>query len=326
MAIANATSATTLIFTAYVNLSNFRHFCFIIAFLMYLITVFFSVSLMLLVYLENSLHKPMYIFLFNLILNGLLGCNSFYPKFLSSLFSDIPETTHITCLMQAFCIGVYGGCTYATLSLMAYDRYISICNPLRYHDIITPLKIKLLLIFGNLFPILCMLIHILLTARLPICGNTIHKIFCDNWAIVKLSCVETGVNNVFGLFLTTILVVFPFVLVIYSYMKILLISLKASKEAQYKALSTCAPHLITFINFSIASIFSIIYNRFEMKLEFSTHILMSMQFIIIPPLLHPIIYGIRTKEIRKCIIKAISRRKVTSRRLLFSISKHFPTD
>ncbi|XP_033866134.3 olfactory receptor 52E4 [Acipenser ruthenus] len=305
----NSSYDTAFIFTAYGKLDSFRPLYFIVVLLVYLITIFVNVFLMTVIYMETSLHKPMYILVLHLSLNGLFGSSAFYPKVMANLLSDVQESSRFGCLVQAFCISSYGACAYAVLAVMAYDRYISICNPLRYYSILTPSKVNILLSVAYLLPILLLSIHILLIGRLPLCGFSIHKLLCDNWTIARLSCVDTKVINIFGLFLTTALLIFPFLLVVYSYARILSVSLNASKEAQGKALSTCTPHLITFINFSIASLFSIMYNRFGNSLPISLHIMMLILFVVIPPFLNPIIYGIRTREIRKCIIKILRKRQ-----------------
>uniref|UniRef100_W5NLR2 Olfactory receptor n=1 Tax=Lepisosteus oculatus TaxID=7918 RepID=W5NLR2_LEPOC len=300
----------TLIFTSYGSLGNLRYLYITFALLTYVLTVFANVFLMLVIYLESSLHKPMYIFLFNLALNGLYGSSAFYPKLMDHLLSDVQGSSYVGCLVQVFCISTYGTCAYAILTVMAYDRYISICKPLQYYNIMTPAKVRKLLAFSYFFPISGISVHVWLTSRLPLCRFTIHKLFCHNLAVVNLSCADTRLNNAFGLLLTTGLVVLPFILVVLSYQRILIVSVKASKEAQRKAWSTCAPHLITFANFSMATLFSVIYNRLELYVPTYVNLMMSLHIVVIPPLLHPVIYGLRTQEIRKSILKMLSTRRL----------------
>ncbi|MBN3297297.1 O52B2 protein, partial [Amia calva] len=282
---------------------------FTLALLAYIFTVAANIILMTVIYMESSLHKPMYIFLFNLAVNGLYGSTTFYPKLLDNLLSDLQQSSYTGCLSQVFFMSTYATCAYAILTVMAYDRYISICKPLLYHSIITPGKVKIFVSLSYFLPILGISVKVFFTSRLPLCRFNIPRLFCDNWAVVKLSCINTNFNNIFGLFVVGVYVIMPLCLVVYSYGKILMVSLKASKEAQKKALSTCAPHLITFSNFSVSILFALIYNRFDVQhVPPSVNIMMSIHFVVIPPLLHPIIYGIRTQEIRKCIKKILSKR------------------
>nr|XP_006628011.1 PREDICTED: olfactory receptor 52D1-like [Lepisosteus oculatus] len=301
--------SVSVIFTSYGSLSSLHHLYFTLALVVYLITLVANIFLMVVIYMEPSLHKPMYIFLFNLALNGLYGSSAFYPQLLDNLLSEVQGSSYVGCLVQVFCMSSYATCAYAILTVMAYDRYVSICKPLLYYRIITNEKVKRLLMFSYFFPVLGTSINTVLTARLPLCELKIHRLFCDNWAVVKNSCINTNLNNVFGLLLIVIFVILPMFFVIFTYSKILMISLKTSKEAQRKALSTCAPHLITFINFSIAVLFALIYNRFDVQqVPAGVNIMISVHFVVIPPLLHPIIYGIRTQEIRKCIRKLLGKK------------------
>ncbi|XP_036393565.1 olfactory receptor 52E2-like [Megalops cyprinoides] len=300
----------TLMFTAYGSPRPLNYLFFTFTLLVYLTSVFANIFLMLVIYVESSLHKPMYIFLFNLAINGLIGSSAVCPKIMDHLLSDIQQSSLEDCLIQVFWINVYGTGAYTILTVMAYDRYVSICKPLQYHSIMTPTKVKQLLAVVNFFPVSSITFQVYLTSRLPMCSYTIHKLFCDNLAVVNLSCIKSALVNLYGICVIIGLVVLPACVVALSYVKILTVSLKTSKEAQKKALSTCTPHLITFINFSLATLFSVIYNRINLHLPGEINILMSLHFVLIPPLLHPIIYGIRTQEIRKCVVKIIRKQRV----------------
>ncbi|XP_029503978.2 odorant receptor, family 60, subfamily A, member 1 [Oncorhynchus nerka] len=298
---------STVFFTAYGPPGPLNYAAFFFTFLLFFITIFANISLMLVIYLESHLHKPMYIFLFNLAVNGLIGCLSVCPKIMDNLVNDIKDISHKGCLLQVFFSSVYATCAYVILAVMAYDRYVSICKPLQYHSIMTPSKVKMLVALVYFIPITMLAFQIFITSRLPVCSYNINKLFCDNLAVVKLSCVESALSNLYGICMIASLVVLPFVLVVLSYIKILLVCLKVSKESRTKAFNTCAPHLITFINFSTAILFSVIYNRHS-TVSKEVNVLISVQSILFPPLVHPIIYGIRTKEIRTCITKMIRTR------------------
>ncbi|XP_061072361.1 olfactory receptor 52K1-like [Conger conger] len=304
-----STFEVTLIFSRYGSPQSLNALFFTFTLMVYILQVFSNVFLMLVIYFESSLHKPMYIFLFNLALNGLIGSSAIWPKIMENLLSDSQMGSFTACLVQVLFVNFYATSAYTTLTAMAYDRYVSICKPLQYHTIMTPGKVKTLLTVANIVPLFCASVQVYLTSRLPVCRFSIHKLFCDNLTLVNLSCVKSTLVNLHGAFVTTILVVFPFIIVLLSYAKILTVSLKASKDAQRKAFSTCSPHLITFINFSLAIFFSVIYNRINVHLPGDINILMSVHLILTPPLLNPIIYGIRTKEIRKCVSKLLWKRR-----------------
>uniref|UniRef100_A0A3P8ZBH9 Olfactory receptor n=1 Tax=Esox lucius TaxID=8010 RepID=A0A3P8ZBH9_ESOLU len=289
-------------FTAYGPPGTLNYGLFFLTFLLFFITIIANLILMLIICLESSLHKPMYIFLFNLAVNGLVGCFSVCPMIMDNLLKDIKDISHEACILQVFFSSFYGACAYFILAVMAYDRYVSICKPLQYHSIMTPSKVKMLLALIYFIPITSLSFQIYITASLPVCRYNINKLFCDNLAVVKLSCVESALSNVYGIFIITSQVVLPFVLIVLSYVKILLVCLKTSKESRKKALNTCTPHLIIFINFSAAILFSVVYNRYSTVTR-GVNVLISILSILLPPLLHPIVYGIRTKEISTCITK-----------------------
>ncbi|XP_067102844.1 olfactory receptor 10J5-like [Osmerus mordax] len=297
----------TFLLTAYEPPGPVNNVVFVLTFVLFCLTIFSNLVLMFVIYVDSNLHKPMYILLFNLAVNGLVGCTSVCPKVMENLIKVVPDITHEGCLLQVFFINIHAASAYAILTAMAYDRYVSICKPLQYYSIMTPFKVKLLLVIVNLIPIILLAIQVFITSSLPLCGYIINKLFCDNLAIVNLSCVRSAVSNLYGIVIISILVVLPLLLVVLSYIRILIVCLKASTDSQKKAFSTCAPHLITFINFSTASLFSVIYNRYSVVSR-EVNIISSAAFILFPPLLNPFIYGIRTKEIKTAIRKILRGR------------------
>jgi len=297
---------TAVSLTAYSPPGPLNYLFFVLCLLLYSATLSANVLLMVLILRDPALHKPMYTFLLHLALNGVLGSCAVCPKMMESLLSHAPFVSYGGCLLQVLCINVYAACAYALLAVMAYDRYISICRPLQYHSIITPARVTGLLAVAYLVPVGLLSVQLYLTSRLPLCRFAINKLFCDNLAVVKLSCVRSGLIDAYGLLITFCLVVLPFVCVLLSYMKILSVSLKASKDSQRKALSTCAPHLIIFINFSVSILFSVLYNRTS-SVSLLGNFLNSTLFILLPPLFHPLVYGIRTQEIRRSIHRTFPR-------------------
>ncbi|MBN3313437.1 O52D1 protein, partial [Atractosteus spatula] len=255
----------------------------------------------------------MYIFICSLAVNGLYGSCAFYPKCLANLLSDTPSISRIACYIQIFCVHSYAGFEYLILSIMGYDRYVSICHPLRYNSIMTPSKVTQLLVFIYMWSLCIFSVLISLTIRLPLCGSVIHKVYCDNWSVVRHSCVDVSVNSGYGLFATTVFLCPSFLLVLYSYVRILLVCKKASKEAQAKALQTCTPHLLTFLNYSLATCFEFVHQRFDLSnIPHVIRVIISIDFLLLPPLLNPIIYGIKLQEVRKRIIKMFHNIKINS--------------
>ncbi|XP_067306839.1 olfactory receptor 2K2-like [Pseudorasbora parva] len=300
----NKSTGLDLVFSSYEALGPRKYALTIFIFVIYSVATLANICIMLVIYLESSLHKPMYIFLFNLLCSGLLGSSAVWPNVLLNLLTDWHTSSYEGCLLQVYLLSIYAACTYSTLTVMAYDRYVSICKPLQYHIIMNPSKIKMWLMLSNLVPVFSIAGQIYLTSRIPLCSRTLNKLFCDNLSIINISCGTSSLSflsNVYGLLIIVCLSVLPTFLILLSYVKILSVSLKASKNGQSKALGTCLPHLIIFINYSIATVFSVIYNRLTMLMSSEMNVFISVQVTLLPPLLHPVIYGVRTKEIRKSI-------------------------
>ena len=276
--------------------------------------------MMFLIYFDTSLHKPMYIFLFSLLVNGLIGSVAVWPKVMVILLTGDNTISIAGCLIQTFLVITYGACNFTILTVMAYDRFLSIFNPLQYHTIMTPQKVKQLSFAAYFVPAAFLLGQVCLTTQISLCQYTIHKIFCDKLSIFSLSCgdsIISHVSNVYGIFLLIGFGVLPVFLVFLSYLKIVLVTLNASRNARKKAIETCTPHLIIFINFSLVTFFTIIYNRISDYVPGGLNVFVSINYVLIPPLMHPVIYGWKNKEIQRSLSKIW-------RKAIFAVSESVP--
>ncbi|XP_056138902.1 olfactory receptor 52D1-like [Lampris incognitus] len=278
------------------TLSN-RQVYFTLALLLYLLTILVNLALILTIVLERMLHEPMYIFLCNLCVNGILGASSFYPKLLHDLLADAHVITYGSCIAQIFAVYCYVFCEFTNLTLMAYDRYVAICKPLQYQALVGPQRVGQLLFLTWAFTLLETAVGVGLTGRLPICGVHIHKIFCTNWEVVKLACSDTMLNNIYG-FLLTVSHVSQAALIAVSYGYIVRASLR-SRDSRRKFMQTCLPHLVTLGNFTTSLVFDAMYSRYgnSSSLRALRNIL-AAQFLVVPPLLNPVVYGMKLQLIR----------------------------
>nr|XP_006010874.1 PREDICTED: olfactory receptor 51E1-like [Latimeria chalumnae] len=273
-------------------------------FLLYLLMVSANLLLIAVIVLKKCLHEPMYIFICNLAINALYGSTSVLPKLIVDLVSERKTISNLGCFVQLFFIHSFTGHEILIITVMAYDRYIAIWNPLRYVVIMTKTKISKLLIAVWLYPICVIVICTCLTRRLPLCSLVIQNLYCDNMSVVKLSCVDTSVNNFYGIFVITITAVFPAAVVLFSYMSIFNIFLKATINAKSKFFSTCGTHLLVFFGTVIGNLFVLIQHRLDASsIPSPVIVFMSLEFIMVPPLFNPIIYGMRTEKIRNEIVK-----------------------
>lgn len=308
----SSVSTIPITFTLYSSLGLYNFALLICISVLYISGLCVNFFLILVICVEPRLHRPMYVLLVNLSLSGVMGSSSVCPNIIKHLVMNRQQSSLEGCLTQVFFTNVYAGCIFCILALMAYDRYISICKPLRYHSIMTPAKLKLMLSVVYLILSLSSIIQVYLTSRLTLCRHTVDKLLCDSLVIANLSCKNTTVISVYGLCCAVCVVVLPCFLVILSYFHIFIVILKTSKDSQRKALQTCTPHMVTFINFSVASFFGVIYNRLSQEVPRGVNIFICVNFFVIPPLLHPIIYGIKMQEIQHSINRLMKERIIQS--------------
>nr|XP_009289739.1 olfactory receptor 1D2 [Danio rerio] len=286
-----------------------RYVLFSLTVLFYPLMVFCNVTVIVAIISHKKLHEPMYVFICNLCANALFGTAGFYPKFLYDLLSQDHVISYAGCMIQTFVIYSYALCDVSTLTVMAYDRYVAICRPLEYHSVMTSQRVVEWILFCWLAPLFCMSLLIVLLSRLVLCGSTIEKLYCEIWAVAKLSCFSNTVNNVFGL--TVILVYFGHGVLIYcSYFQLIRKCVK-STEGRRKFMQTCVPHLLSLINVTVALLFDVLYSRFGSKnVPHSVRNFMALEFLLIPPILNPLIYGLNLTIVRQQVIKLFSKNKV----------------
>ncbi|XP_049331940.1 putative gustatory receptor clone PTE03 [Astyanax mexicanus] len=312
----DSTAVTYILLEGHIELEKYRYVYFIISFTVYLLIVCFNAGVIFIVLTDKKLHEPMYIFITALLLNSLFGTTVIYPKLLSDLLSERPGISYEGCLIQAFCIYTVALTEFTLLSAMAYDRYVSICKPLQYPTLMNMSTVRKLLFICWFVPFCEIGILVILTYRLKLCRFKLERIYCSNYAIVKLSCGDTTVNNLYGIFITVIAVIPPVIFIIFSYVRILSVCLKNSKEFRRKALQTCFPHLIALIIiFSVISCFEVINNRLEKSVPHIASMMMSMAILVILPLFNPVIYGLKLQEIKKRIKTLFLGKKRISFRL-----------
>ncbi|KAM9710561.1 olfactory receptor 6N1-like [Menidia menidia] len=274
---------------------------FFLTFLCYTLILLVNVVLIVTVILEEKLHKPMYIFLCNLCINSLYGTAAFYPKFLFDLLSDSHVISYRGCLMQVFVVYSYAATEFSTLTMMAYDRYVAICRPLEYHSVMTKQRVALLVSFSRLVPLLCQGVVMIMTSTLTLCGSSIQKLFCDNWSILKLSCYPATANSAVGF----IVILFYFchdLFILCSYVWLVKFALKSS-EGRKKFAQTCVPHLFCLLNVTVSLLFDLMYARYGSdSVRQGVKNFMAVQFLMIPPILNPVIYGLKLTQVRNSVL------------------------
>ncbi|XP_067460284.1 olfactory receptor 1M1-like [Thunnus thynnus] len=299
--------------TLYVNIGYYRYPAFVLCFLLFAFIVTANLVIILIISRERTLHEPMYIFIACLSFNSLYGSTGFFPRFLMDLLSDSHLISRPACFTQIYVIYTYASNEMTILAIMAYDRYVAVCHPLHYHNKVTPRAAYVLAALAWICPAFTVGTCLYLAIRLPLCGNEILKVYCAIWNIAKLSCVTTSINNITGLFVATITVFLPLTYVLYTYFRILLVCRKSSSECKSKVLQTCLPHTISFVSYSITAFCDIALSRINVeKLNPFFAAILSLEFVMIPPVLNPLVYGLKLPEIRRHIFRMLSWLKTTS--------------
>ncbi|KAM8976922.1 olfactory receptor 51E1-like [Pelodytes ibericus] len=296
------------------DMTSMRYFYSLIVIIGFMMVILYNGAVISVVALHKRLQEPMYIFIAALCANGLYGSATFFPSLFVNLFWKITTVSYVGCLIQVFGTNTYVCCEITLLAVMAFDRYLCICYPLRYHGIMSLPTVFKLIITSWLFSITMITILVAMTAGLPLCHLVIMKIYCDNWSVVRLSCIDTTANNVFGLITTGILICLMPVLIFMSYIMILKVCANSSATVRAKALQTCTPHLVSITVFVTDALFEIFLYRFTpTAVPYELRVVMSVQLLVVPPLLNPLMYGLKLKEIRTRIAQLFHLKSVAGK-------------
>uniref|UniRef100_A0A8C5F8G0 G-protein coupled receptors family 1 profile domain-containing protein n=1 Tax=Gadus morhua TaxID=8049 RepID=A0A8C5F8G0_GADMO len=279
----------------------------------YLFIIFVNVGMVVIVFFERTLHQPMYFLFCNLPFNDILGNSIMVPGLLAYVFVPPSERfiSYNECVVQAFTTHMFGTTSHTIMMIMAFDRYVAICVPLRYSTIMSNKMVINLTAaaWGVAFVFVVVLIS--LTVRLNRCRDVIENFYCDNASLFKLSCDSVFINNVYGLTFTVLLFVASLGSVLLTYAKITAVCLSSKNKAlNSKALKTCSTHLCLYLLMVISGFIPIILHRFP-KWSHERKIA-SILFHIVPGSLNPIIYGFQSTEVRKFLSNVLRSKKMSS--------------
>ncbi|XP_053877648.1 olfactory receptor 52E4-like [Malaclemys terrapin pileata] len=278
---------------------------------MYAIAVLGNFSILFIVKTEPSLHGPMFYFLCMLAVTDLVMSTSTVPKMLSIFWFNSREISFTACLTQMYFIYSFSEMESGILVAMAFDRYVAICNPLRYSTILrnsVVAKIGLAVVLRN--GILA-LPYPFLASRWPYCRtNIIPHCYCRHIAVVKLACADIHISSYYGLFdLFSVIGMDGFFIAV-SYTLILRAIFRLpTKDARLKTFGTCISHLCAISALYIPDFFSSLTQRFGLNVPLHFLILITGVYHLVPPVLHPIIYGVRTKQIRDRLLQVFTHKE-----------------
>nr|XP_033474137.1 olfactory receptor 13-like [Epinephelus lanceolatus] len=303
----NVSLITLFVLSGLNETMNHRAVLFSLTLLCYLFILLVNVTLIVTIILDKNLHEPMYILLCMFCMNGLYGTAGFYPKFLWDLLSPVHVISYAGCHVQALVMYSFACSDLSILAVMAYDRYVAICRPLVYHCIMSKQRLLMLVCFSWLAPFCIIGTNIILTSRLKLCSSFIARLFCVNWIIVSLACfpADTVVNNIVA-YITIIIYVFHGVFIVWSYMYLIKTCVN-SIENRAKFMQTCVPHLTSLLIFLGTILLDIMHIRYGSKdLPQTLQNFIAIEFLIIPPIMNPLIYGFKLTKIRNRVLSVIT--------------------
>ncbi|KAG9463783.1 olfactory receptor 12D1-like [Eleutherodactylus coqui] len=303
----NQTSISEFVLLGLTDLIDIQLSLFVIFLMFYMVTILGNLSIMTITQINQSLHTPMYFFLWNLSFIDLCFSSVAVPKMLSDFLVLKKTISFGGCICQIHFFHFLGSTEVILLTNMSFDRYIAISNPLRYLQIMNSNVCMTLALFSWIAGFFHALIHTVLTAKLPFCGpNIVNHFFCDVKPVLKLACADTTLNLNLLIRITGTLATTSFVLTFFSYVFIskFLLRIKTA-TGRRNALSTCSAHLtVVFLLYGTA-IFTYLRTSTEHALDQDRVI--AVLFTVVTPALNPIIYTLRNKDMRKAFMKIIQR-------------------
>ncbi|XP_074835646.1 olfactory receptor 51G2-like [Carettochelys insculpta] len=273
--------------------------------LVYVISLVGNSVILFIVKTDLSLHEPMYIFLSMLAITDLGLLISTIPTILGMFLFNYREISHSACFAQMFFIQSLQYIESAILLLMAYDRFVAICNPLRYASILTLRRItKLGIVFalrgvGVIFPL-----PVLLTRYRYCRANVLSHSYCLHMEVMNMACADISVNNIYGLIITVVTVGLDALLIFISYVMILRTVLSIASHSEFLvALNTCVSHLCAVLLFYTPEFSLTLIHRFGKGSSPLPQIILGYIYLLVPPLMNPIVYSVKSKQLRARIIR-----------------------
>ncbi|XP_074046452.1 olfactory receptor 5V1-like [Macrotis lagotis] len=299
----NQTVVTEFVFLGFSNQPVLQGLFFIIFLIVYLVTLVGNLLILTAIRINPVLHTPMYYFLSNLSFLDICYTSTTIPIMLMNFFREKKTISYEGCLSQLFFLVTFAGCECVLLAAMAYDRFIAICYPLRYPVLMSKRVCAYLAAGSWLCGLVDSVVHTGLTTTLTLCGpNQISNFFCDIPLLLKLSCSDTSLNELALLVASAFMGLSPCLFTAVSYILIISAILKIqSAQGRQKAFSTCASHITVVVIYYGTIDFN--YDRPSSASSLEIDILASVLFCIVTPMLNPIIYSLRNKDVKVALRK-----------------------
>ncbi|XP_040270655.1 olfactory receptor 1019-like [Bufo bufo] len=280
---------------------------FYIFFIMYLVTFIGNVGISLVIYFSPSLHTPMYIFLSHLSFIDLCYSSSIIPNTINNLLQQKGYISGFGCAMQLFMFSSFGSTECLLFGVMAYDRYVAICNPLHYGTIMTIKTCTILVVASYFTAVIQAAIQTGCTFSLTFCATTINHFICDALPLIRLSCSSTVLNELLISICAALIGGGSLLIILISYIFIVTTVVKIpSSQGKKRAFSTCASHLLCVTLFYGTVLFNYLYPSSGILSR--QEIVASVLYTMVIPMLNPIIYSLRNKEVRRNMQQLLRQR------------------
>uniref|UniRef100_A0A8D2AYP8 G-protein coupled receptors family 1 profile domain-containing protein n=1 Tax=Sciurus vulgaris TaxID=55149 RepID=A0A8D2AYP8_SCIVU len=303
----NHTLVSEFVFQGFSSFHEHQLTLFVVFLALYILTLAGNVIIVTIISLDRHLHTPMYFFLCMLSASETVYTLVIIPRMLCNLRGARQPISLAGCATQMFFFITLAINNCFLLTAMGYDRYVAICNPLRY-TIIMSKRVCFQLVGGACsIGLIVAMTQVSAVFRLPFCASKVAHFFCDIRPVMKLSCIDTTVNEILTLIISVLVILIPMGLVFISYILIISTILKiASAEGRKKAFATCASHItVVIVHYGCASI---AYLKPKSENTRDEDQLISVTYTVITPLLNPVIYTLRNKEVKNALCRAIGQK------------------
>ncbi|XP_077008201.1 olfactory receptor 6B2 [Tamandua tetradactyla] len=301
----NITKVSTFILVGFPTAPRLQYVLFLLFLLMYLFVLVENLAIILTIWTSHALHRPMYYFLCSLSFLEIWYVSDILPKMLDGLLLQWKRISFVGCMTQLYFFSSLVCTECVLLASMAYDRYVAICHPLRYAIIMSTGLCVQLVSFSFVSGFTISMIKVYFISSAKFCGsNVLNHFFCDISPILKLACTDFSTAELVDFILGFIILVFPLVATMLSYVHIVLAVLHIpSATGRWRAFSTCASHLTVVTIFYTAMIF--MYVRPQAIDSRSSNKLISAVYTVLTPVINPLIYCLRNKEFKDALKKAL---------------------
>ncbi|KAE8620713.1 hypothetical protein XENTR_v10010431 [Xenopus tropicalis] len=302
----NQTWVSQIVLLGFQNLHNFKVPLFSLFLLIYIVTFCANVLIIVLVPTSRNLHSPMYFFLWQLALTDLLGSSTVAPTLLLTVIHDGATMSLPSCIIQLYFFAVSERFECLLLAVMAYDRYVAICIPLRYTSIMSHrVCLKLILVSWAINLVSSISTMYMITALWFCKVDTINHFFCDLYPLLDLSCSDTFFVKLDVSLQSVLVFSSPVILIIVSYICIAHEILKiVSHTVRRKAFSTCSSHLAVVSLYYGTLIATYMAPPVKKQTQTISKVL-SLLYIVVIPLLNPLIYSLRSKDLKEALTKIL---------------------